>query len=100
MSSTEYDEPGSRTRQAWLRSALGMVAVTVLVERGLAIGGMPALLGLGALAPAVAFVAMSVGRSAELGPGHSADAGRSTVVVTAVAVIALAVVGAASVVVP
>ncbi len=72
MSERQYDEPGSRTRQAWLRSALGMVAVTVLIERGLALRGSPLVLGLAALAPAAAFVTVAVRRSLALGPQHSA----------------------------
>lgn len=97
MSDVQYDEPGSRTRQAWLRTSLGMVAVAVLIERGLAAQGMPLALGLVALAPAAAFVALATRRSFELGPHDSAGPRRSTVLMTAVAVIGLGAVAAASV---
>ncbi len=98
MSDVQYDEPGSRTRQAWLRSALGMIAVAVLIERGLASRGMPLALGLAAVVPAVAFVVVAARRTFELGPRHSAGPRRLTVVLTAVAVIALAATAALSVV--
>jgi hypothetical protein len=99
VSDPQYDEPGSRTRQAWLRSALGMVAVAVLIERGLAARGMPRALGLVALAPAVVFVALAARRSVELGPHDSAGPRRFTVLMTAGAVIGLGAVAAASVLV-
>ena len=98
MSDVQYDEPGSRTRQSWLRSGLGMVAVAVLIERGLAARGMPLVLGLAALLPAVVFVVMAARRSLQLGPHQSAGPDRATVVLTAVAVIALAATAAVSVV--
>jgi hypothetical protein len=98
MSDVQYDEPGSRTRQAWLRSALGFVAVSILVERGLAARGMPLVLGLTALLPAVAFVVVAARRTLELGPHHSGGPSRLTLMLTAVAVIGLATIGAASVV--
>ncbi len=99
MSDVQYDEPGSRTRQAWLRSGLGMVAVAVLIERGLAARGMPLALGLVALAPAAVFVALAARRSVELGPHDSAGPRRFTVLMTAVAVIGLGAVAVASVLV-
>jgi Domain of unknown function (DUF202) len=97
MSDAQYDEPGSRTRQAWLRSALGMSAVAILIERGVAARGMPLALGLVALAPAIVFVAAATRRSVELGPHDSAGPRRSTVLITAVAVIGLAATAAVSV---
>lgn len=98
MSNAQYDEPGSRTRQAWLRSALGMVAVSILIERGLAARGMPLVLGLAALGPAVAFVVVAVRRTLELGPHQSEGPTRPTVLFTAAVVIGLAVIAAVSVV--
>lgn len=98
MSNVQYDEPGSRTRQAWLRSALGMVAVSILIERGLAARGMPLVLGLACLAPAVAFVGVAVRRTLALGPHQSHGPTRATVLVATVAVLALAVIAALSVV--
>jgi hypothetical protein len=99
MSAVQYDEPGSRTRQAWLRSALGMVAVAILIERGLAARGMPLVLGLAALVPAAAFVLVAVRRTLELGPGESTGPSRRIVLLTAITVIGLAGTAAVSVVV-
>lgn len=98
MSDLQYDEPGSRTRQGWLRTGLGMVAVAVLIERGLAARGMPLILGLAALVPAVVFIAVAARRSVELGPHESDGPSRATVVLTAVAVMGLAATAAMSVV--
>lgn len=97
MSEVQYDEPGSRTRQAWLRTALGMVAVAVLIERGLAARGMPLVLGLGALVPAVVFIAVAAGRSVALGPHDSAGPGRGAVMLTTAAVVGLAAIAAGAV---
>ena len=74
-----------------------MVAVTVLIERGLALRGSPLVLGLAALAPAAAFVTVAVWRSLALGPQHSAGMSRATVVVAAGAVVLLATAAAVSV---
>jgi uncharacterized membrane protein YidH (DUF202 family) len=97
VSEVVHDEPGSRTRHAWLRTALGMVAVTILIERGLALRGLPLVLGLVALAPATALVAVAIRRSAELGPHDSAGPSRPAIALTSVAVIGLAVAALASV---
>ena len=97
MSQVQYDEPGSRTRQAWLRSALGMAAVTALVERGLALQGSSLVVALVALGPAVLFVVVSARRSVELGPHDSAGLRRAAILMTAVAVVGLSVAAAASV---
>ena len=97
MSDLQYDEPGSRTRQSWLRTGLGVVAVSVLIERGLAARGMPLILGLGALVPAVVFIAVAAGRSAVLGPRDSPGPSRSAVLLSAVAVAGLAAIAVASV---
>lgn len=98
MSDPQYDEPGSRTRQAWLRTALGMVVVAVLIERGLAARGMPVVLGLGALVPAVAFIAIAARRSVALGPHDSAGLSRRGMMLTTSVVVGLAVIAAASVI--
>jgi len=98
MSDVQYDEPGSRTRQAWLRSGLGMVAVAVLIERGLAARGMPLVLGLAAVVPAAVFVVVAARRNFELGPHHSSGPSRYTVLLSAAAVIGLAATAALTVV--
>jgi hypothetical protein len=59
---------------------------------------MPLVLGLAALAPAVAFVAVAARRTLELGPHESRGPSRPTIMLTAVAVIGLAAIGAASVI--
>lgn len=98
MSDRQYDEPGSRTRQAWLRTTLGIVAVAVLIERGLAATGMPLVLGLAALVPTVVFIAIATGRSVALGPHVSAGPSRGAVLLTTAAVVGLAAIAVASVV--
>jgi hypothetical protein len=91
VSDSQYDEPGSRTRQAWLRTALGMVAVTALVERGLVVDALPAAMGILAVIPAVVLVGLAVRRSAALGPQESAGLGRVAVAVACLAVTGLSV---------
>ena len=100
MSDVEYDEPGSRTRQAWLRTALGVAALTLLIERGLVVRGMPLLLGLAAIAPVVLLAALAARRSSELRPHRSAGPSRVEVQLTALAVLGIAVAAAVAIAVP
>jgi hypothetical protein len=71
MSDSQYDEPGSRTRQAWLRTSLGMLVVSVLVLRGMVLQGLPWVVVLVALLPATVFLAVAVARTRSLGPTES-----------------------------
>lgn len=66
-----YDEVGSRTRQAWLRTGLGSIAVTLLVERGLLIVSTPGWLRGLALVPGVVLIVIAVARTLEIGHGES-----------------------------
>jgi len=67
-----YDEVGSRTRQAWLRTGLGSMAVTLLVERGLLIVETPAWLRVLALVPGALLIVIAVARTLQLRHGESA----------------------------
>lgn len=97
MTGADYDEPGSRTRQAWLRTALGVGAVTVLVARGLVIRGLPDVVLLIALLPAAGFVAVAVARSRALGPHESDPVGRAGARFAVAGILALALVAAVTV---
>lgn len=74
-----YDEPGSRTRLAWLRTGLVVIAVTLLVMRGLYLRGVPGWVVIAAVALAVAFAVLAVRRVARLGPHESPGVTRGTV---------------------
>lgn len=66
-----YDEIGSRTRQAWLRTSLGVVAVTLLTLRGLVVADADVLVLILAVLPATAFLSAAVIRSSRLQRGQS-----------------------------
>ncbi len=51
MSQLQYDEVGSRTRQSWLRTSLGVIVATLLVERSLLLAEHSLAVMLLALAP-------------------------------------------------
>jgi hypothetical protein len=74
-----YDEPGSRTRWAWLRTALVFVAVTLLVVRGLYLRGIPTWVLALAVALAGSFLALALRRAAQVGPRESPGVGGGTV---------------------
>lgn len=74
-----YDEPGSRTRWAWLRTSLVFGAVTLLVMRGLLLRGTPAWVLVLAVALAAAFLLVALRRAAQVGPRESPGVGRGTV---------------------
>lgn len=71
-----YDEIGSRTRQAWLRTSLGAMAVTLLVLRGLALLDASTWVMLVCLAPAAVVVSLAIRRSVRLQHGESEPMGR------------------------
>lgn len=75
-----YDEVGSRTRQAWLRTSMTVIGVTLLGLRGLVLAGAPTWALLLALAPAVIVVSTSVARMRQL---RHADSVHATSAVTA-----------------
>lgn len=66
-----YDEIGSRTRQAWLRTSLGVLAVTLLVLRGLALMDAAVWAMLACLLPAGVMLGLAIRRSVRLQHGES-----------------------------
>ena len=78
-----YDEPGSRTRFAWLRTMLVFLAVDALAVRGLLVRGGPkwllVLIALGFLA----FLVVSSVRVVRLGPWTSPAVPRGLVLAAA-----------------
>jgi hypothetical protein len=97
MSDSQYDEPGSRTRQAWLRTSLGMLVVSVLVLRGMVLQGVPAVVVLVALLPAAVFLAVAVARTRSLGPTESEALRSPAGLLASAAVLGLALIAGVSV---
>jgi uncharacterized membrane protein YidH (DUF202 family) len=96
VTDSPYDEAGSRTRQAWQRTSLGLVAVTLLVVRSLVldqVGPGPLLL---ALIPATAFLMVALSRMARLRHGESPPPPRWLVLAASAFVAGLAVAALAS----
>jgi phosphatidylglycerophosphate synthase len=87
---TPYDEIGSRTRQAWLRTGLGAAAVSLLLLRGLVIGGTQGWVMAVCLVPGVTFVTFTVIRMRGIEHGRSAPLPTSGVALTLVAVCGIA----------
>ncbi len=92
MTVSPYDEVGSRTRQAWLRTSLGIVALTLLVLRSLVIGGAGLAPLLLSLVPVSVFVAVAVHRMSSLYRLESTPSSRAVGLAASGAVVALAVV--------
>lgn len=95
MSAT-LDEPAGRTRMSWMRTLLGVVAVTVLVERGLVVRSAPAGWLAVAAVPALAFIALAAMRARGLAAPRPLPIGRRAAVSSALAVTALAAIGVAA----
>lgn len=74
-----YDEPGTRTRQAWLRTSLTALGVALLAERGLVLAGAPSWVMALGLLPVIVIVSIAVMRVTQLRAGHS-DPARTRVV--------------------
>ncbi|MHB1212270.1 MAG: hypothetical protein ACYC0W_08425 [Candidatus Nanopelagicales bacterium] len=91
--SEAFDEPAGRTRMSWMRTLLGVVAVTMLVERGLVVRAAPAGWLAVAAAPALAFAALVAMRARRLAGTDPAPMGRGLLVAAALTVIALAGIG-------
>lgn len=70
-----YDEVGSRTRQAWLRTSMTVIGVTLLALRSLLLAGAPTWALLVALLPAVIVLTTAVLRMRQL---RHADSVRAT----------------------
>ena len=73
MSNPQYDEVGSRTRQSWLRTSLGVIVVTLLAERSLMLADQYCPLMFLALVPAVVALSIIVLRMRWL-QAHESDA--------------------------
>jgi hypothetical protein len=97
MSDSQYDEPGSRTRQAWLRTSLGFVAVTALVVRGMVLQGVPGIVVLVTILPAALFLVVAVARTRILAPTESEALRLPAVLVTSAATFGLALLAGVSV---
>jgi hypothetical protein len=81
-----YDEPGTRTRQAWLRTSLTALGVALLAERGLVLAGAPRWVMALGLLPAIVVLGVAVIRVTQLREGHS-DPARTLVVVAVIAAV-------------
>lgn len=73
-SATAYDEVGSRTRQAWLRTSMTVLGVTLLALRGLVLAGAQAWALLIALLPAVMLLTTAVLRMRQVRHAESVHA--------------------------
>ena len=88
-----YDEVGSRTRQAWLRTSLNIIGVTLLAERGLMLASAPMWALLLALAPLIAFLAVAVVRMRQVMHAESVHATSAVTVTVFSAVVGVFTVG-------
>ena len=82
-----YDEVGSRTRQAWLRTSLNIIGVTLLAERGLMLANAPMWALLLGLVPLAIYLVVAVLRMREIRHAESvhATSAITVAVITAVA---------------
>lgn len=94
-----YDEVGSRTRQAWLRTSLNIIGVTLLAERGLMLANAPMWALLLALVPAIGFLVVAVLRSGELRHADSVQATSVVAVSIFSAVVGVLIIGVISILV-
>lgn len=69
-----YDEVGSRTRQAWLRTSMTVIGVTLLALRGLVLAGAQTWALLIALLPAVILLTTAVLRMRQVRHAESVHA--------------------------
>jgi hypothetical protein len=91
-----HDDPVGRTRFAWVRTVLGVLAVTALVERGLLMSGVDAWVLAVALLPGAAFSVAAYARMRVVSADASRGAGDRVVVPATAALVGLALVGLAS----
>jgi hypothetical protein len=95
----DYDDIPGRTRQAWLRTNLGVVAVSLLAVRSLVLagdGGWPVLL---VLVPGAVFTVVAVRRGVDLRDRREEGWPTRATGVAAISLLALAAVGALIVIV-
>lgn len=88
-----YDEVGSRTRQAWLRTSLNIIGVTLLAERGLMLAGAPEWALFVALLPLIVFLSVAVVRMRQVMHAESVHATSVITVTVFSAVIGVFTVG-------
>lgn len=93
-----YDEVGSRTRQAWLRTSLTIIGVTLLAERGLMLANSPMWALLLALTPLIAFLVVAVVRMRQVMHADSVHATSAITVTVFATVVGVGIVGILSVV--
>ncbi len=93
-----YDEVGTRTRQAWLRTSLTVIGVTLLAERGLMLAGSSFIILLVTLIPAGVFLVVAVRRLREVTHGESVHAAGTVPLLLVVATMGLAALSVISVV--
>lgn len=91
-----YDEPGSRTRYSWIRTALGVVVVTALVEHGLVQRGISAEYVVGAALPALAFLALTLARINALDHQRAPEITHKVIVASTAITLVIAAVGVGS----
>ena len=89
-----YDEPGSRTKFAWIRTGLVLVAVNALIARGLHLRDAPSWLYAIVVLEVLVFATLAVIRFASLGPWESPGVSARLVVSTATTVVAMCLVAA------
>jgi hypothetical protein len=95
-----HDEPGSRTRLAWLRTCLAALAVGALMLRGLILAGAGWVALSSVVACVLAFIALAMARSVRLGPLHSPSPSPVLLVAAAMVIVVLAALGLVYVVLP
>lgn len=88
-----YDEVGSRTRQAWLRTSLNIIGVTLLAERGLMLADAPMWSLLIALLPLIVFLGVAVVRMRQVMHAESVHATSAITVTVFSAVVGVFTVG-------
>jgi hypothetical protein len=88
-----YDEVGSRTRQAWLRTSLNIIGVTLLAERGLMLANAPMWALLVGLLPLVSYLAVAIVRMRQVMHAESIHATSAITVAVFSAVVGVFIVG-------
>ncbi len=95
MSRELYDEPGTRTRQSWLRTLLVFLAVSALIAREVIVDRRPVPLLIALTVIDVAVLILVLVRTRELGPHDSPRIRGSALIGAAIAVVAMAAIGLA-----
>lgn len=88
-----HDEPGSRTRLAWLRTCLAALAVGALMLRGLVLAGASRVELGSVTACLLAFIALASARSVRLRALHSPPPSPVLLITAASVIVVLATLG-------